>query len=174
MSDETLSDRLNRLAREKKKELDAHSEVQRTEEQENKFIYENARSEFENLLKMVSEKVDSVNSALEGLPPFEWKKGGGYVKQGNVAAFLSFQQPFLNAGPIVLMISFGREPEGFYLDIEGFSEAPDPERYRLQPAMGHSPERIVWDGDLGELSSGQLVDFLLTNLSEYYLAHKRA
>ena len=171
MSHESLSDRLNRLAREKKKEHEAEKQVRRTQEQVNEFIFSNAKPAFEALLDLVSKKVDAVNSFLQDLPQFEWQRNGPYVKQGNVAAFLSFNQLFVNAGPISFTMTFGREPQGFYVDA--FSDPPEPERYKLQPAMEQAPDRIVWVGDLGETSSESLADFLLTHLTEYYLNHKR-
>jgi hypothetical protein len=171
MSDETLSDRLNRLAKEKKKELEAVNQVRKTQDQVNRFIIENARPAFNGLLELVATRVAAVNSSLQDLPPFEWEPNGAYVKQGNVAAYFTFHQLYVNLGPVSMMISFGREPRGIYADI--FSAPPEPERYKLQPAMEQGPDRIVWAGDLGEMSSEVLADFVLTNLTEYYLNHKR-
>jgi hypothetical protein len=68
-------------------------------------------------------------------------------------------------------LASGREPQGVYADF--FSGPPKPERYKLQPAMEQSPDRIVRIGDLGELTSEQLADFILEHLTEYYLEHKK-
>jgi len=168
--DESLADRLNRLAQQKRLELDAEKQIQMTQEQVNQFILREARPEFDRLVTTLEGKIPEVNSALKDLPIFELRKHGPYVKQGNSAAYLSFVQPILNAGPVLLRLSFGREPEGLYADF--FSRPPEPERYELQPAMEHSPDRVVWMGDLGEISSAALADFLLTHLTEYYLEHK--
>ncbi|HTR35840.1 MAG TPA: hypothetical protein VMH80_08075 [Bryobacteraceae bacterium] len=170
MPDESLGERLNRLAQEKKSQQEAEKAVRRTQDQINQFIFANARPAFDDLLKLVETRAQGVNPSLQDLPHFEWNKGSHYVKQGSVAAFFSFHQPVLNAAPISFHISFGREPAGFYADV--FSEAPEPERYQLEPAMEQNPDRIVWNGDLGEMSSETLVDFVLTHLTEYYLAHK--
>lgn len=176
MADESLADRLNRLARSKQQEQEVETRVRRTQEQVNEFILANARPAFDELLNTIARRVDEVNLSLQDLPVFEWRKNGSYVKQGNVAAFLTFHQLFANAGPITFHIAFGREPEGVYAEgflIPGFGDPPEPERYELQPAMEQNPDRIVWTGDLGEMSSEALVDFTLTHLTEYYLNHKR-
>ena len=170
MADESLADRLNRLAQQQKEQHEAETHVQKTQEQVNEFILKNASPEFQRLLDIVGKKVEQVNPSLLALPLFEWRRNGAILKQGNVAAFFSFHQAFTNAGPILFHVSFGREPDGFYL--EGFSEPPEPERYQLHAAMAHEPERILWAGDLGEMSSETLADFVLTHLTEYYLCHK--
>jgi len=169
---ESLADRLNRLAQQKKVEQVAQKQAQRTQEEVNQFIFANARPAFDNLLNILENKVSEVNPSLRDLPQFQFRRGGvgPYAKQGNMAAFLSFIQPMINALPIVLRISFGREPEGFYADFD--STPPEPERYQLQPAMERSPDRIVWIGDLGEISSEQVADFILSHLTEYYLEHR--
>ena len=169
-NNESLADRLNRLAEQKKIEQEAEKQVQKTQEQINQFIFASAKPEFDRLLSILEAKIKEVNPALEGLPQFEFMKGGLYIKQGNVAAFLSFIQPIMNAPPIVLRLSFGREPGGMYADF--FSEPPEPERYELQPAMETSPDRIVWTGDLGEIPSDQLSEFVLNHLTEYFLEHR--
>ncbi|HEV2494547.1 MAG TPA: hypothetical protein VG204_15905 [Terriglobia bacterium] len=167
---ESLAERLNRLAQQKKAEEEAEKHVQKTQEEVNQFIFANAMLEFENLLNILERKVSEVNPNLRDLPQFEFSRGGPYVKQGNVAAFLSFIQPILNAPPIVLRLSFGREPQGFYIDFD--SSPPEPERYKLQPAMERSLGKLVWVGDLGETPSEQLSDFILNHLTEYYLEHR--
>src|SRR6266851_6482309 len=123
MSDESLADRLNRLARQKQEEQETKKRVHRTQEQVEQFILANAKRAFDELLNILEKKVADVNASIEGLPAFEWQRNGPYAKQGNVAAFLSFHQAFTNAGPITFRIAFGREPGGFY--IEGFSEPPE-------------------------------------------------
>lgn len=172
-NDESLADRLNRLAQQKKLEHEAEKQVQRTQEQINQYIIANAKPEFDRLLQALEAKISEINPALKDLPLFEFMKGGTspHVKQGNSAAYLSFMQPVMNAPPILLRLSFGRAP-GMYLDI--FSGPPEPERYQLQPAMEAGPDRIVWSGDLGEITSRQLTDFVLNHLTEYYLDHRPA
>jgi hypothetical protein len=53
-----------------------------------------------------------------------------------------------------------------------FEPPPEPERYRLQAAASNSLETIVWTGDLGELTSEKLVDFIIEQLTTYYLRIK--
>jgi hypothetical protein len=169
-SEESLADRLNRLAQQKRRDQEAEKQVQVTQEQINQFIYREARPEFGRLLEILEEKIPPVNEALKDLPKFELRKSGPYIKQGNAAAYLSFMQPIMNAGPILLRLSFGREPEGMYADF--YSRPPEPERYELLPGMERNPDRIVWTGDLGEIASNDLAAFVLTHLTEYYLEHK--
>lgn len=170
---ESLAERLNRLAREKKLEQEAEKQVEKTQDEINQFIIANARSEFDRFVQALEVKVAEVNPALKDLPTFEFTRAGvgPHVRQGNSAAYMTFIQPISNAPPIVLRLSFGRAP-GMYLDF--FSEPPEPERYELQPAMESGPDRIVWTGDLGEVSSDQLTDFILNHLTEYYLEHRPA
>lgn len=170
MSDkDSLAKRLNQLAQQKRLESEAEAQVQLTEQQITDYICRNARNEYERLLQIISGRVDEVNKSLNQLPSFQFNKNGPYIKQGNSAAFLSFHQDFLNTGPIHFRISFGREPEGFYADE--FSAPPTPERYAIEPTMEGNPDHIVWTGDLGEMSSAQLCDFILEHLTEYYLEH---
>lgn len=170
-NDESLADRLNRLAQQKKLEHEAEKQVQRTQEQIGQYIVANAKPEFDRFLQALEAKISEINPALKDLPSFEFMKGGisPHVKQGNSAAYLSFMQPVMNAPPILLRLSFARAP-GMYLDI--FSGPPEPERYQLQPAMEVEPDRIVWSGDLGDLSSDELVDFVLNQLTQYFLDHR--
>jgi hypothetical protein len=164
---------LNRLAQQKRAEQDAEKQVQRTQEQVNQYILGNAKAEFENLLNVLERRVSEVNPDLRDLPRFEFGRGGPgpHMQQGNVAAYLLFYQPMLNTGPIIVRLSFGREPGGVYLDIFD-SPPPEPERYEIHPAMEISPDRIIWTGDLGEISTEQLAEFVLSHLTEYYLDHK--
>lgn len=170
---ESLADRLNKLAQQRKAEQEAEKQVQKTQEEVNQFIFGHARPEFENLLNILERKTAEVNPGLRDLPKFGFRRGGiaPHIQQGNVAAFLSFIQPMLNAPPIVLRLSFGREPGGVYIDFFD-SAPPEPERYEVTPAMEVSPDRIVWTGDLGEISSEQLSEFVLSHLTEYYLEHR--
>ena len=166
---ESLAQRLNQLAKHKRQEHEAESQVHLTEQQVNDFIIQNAQQEYQRLLGAVAGRVEEVNKSLDQIPPFQFRRNGPYVRQGNSAAYLAFEQIFLNAGPIHFRLSFGREPEGFYADV--FSEPPVPKRYALEPAMERNPDRIVWSGDLGEMTSEQLCDFILQHLTEYYLEH---
>jgi hypothetical protein len=80
-------------------------------------------------------------AALNDLLHFEFCKGGPYVKQDNVAAFLFFSQPIMNAGPIFLRVTLGREPQSMYADV--LSAPPRPIHYQFQSAIETSPNRIV-------------------------------
>jgi hypothetical protein len=171
---ESLSDRLNRLAQQKQREQNAEQQVKLTQEVVTKFIYENSRGEYNHLLSLLDPKITEVNAGLKGIPLFEHPVNAQYVKQQNVAVFFTFDQIGANFGPIRLRISFGREPQGFYLDFDTRG-GPEPERYELTPAMETSPDRIVWIGDLAPLPNGisseKLVEFAIEHLTEYYLSN---
>lgn len=164
---DSLSARLNRRAQEKEQEIRAETQVRLTQKEVVKLLCEKAKPEFERLMVIVEDRINSVNPQLEGLPRFEFLKSQHCVKQGNVAAFLLFHQLYANAPPISLMLTFGREPIGMYM---GFS--PEPRRYTMQPGISESNGQIVWTGDLGELSSEMLSDFVLEHLTEYFLHQK--
>ncbi len=166
---DSLADRINRLAKGRRMRQDAEKQAQLTQEQINQFILSNAKPEFDRLLDRLEGRIVQVNKSLQDMPEFQFRRNGPYVRQGNSAVYLNFDQLYTNAGPIHFVLSFGREPEGVYADF--FSEPPAPERYYLQPAMEHNPDRIVWMGDLGEMSSDHLCNFVLEHLTEYYLEH---
>ena len=169
---ESLGERLNRLAAEKNLKQETEKQARLRQEQINQFIYRETRPEFERLVQAVEARALATNPALKDLPQFEFCKGGPYVKQGNVAAFLFFSQPIMNAGPISLRLTLGREPQGMYADV--FSAPPRPIHNQFQPGMETSPDRIVWIGDSREISSDELADFTLLRLTEYFLERKRS
>lgn len=167
--DESLAQRLNRMVQQKKQQRDAEERVRLTQEEVNDFIFRNARAEYDRFVNLLGRRIADVNPSLQDVPRFELRQNGPYVKQGNSAAFLVFHQMFTNAGPIHFRVSFGREPEGFYMDE--FSQPPTPEFYELEPSLEQNPDRIVWTGDLGEMESERLCDFVLEHLTDYYLEH---
>ena len=95
-------------------------------------------------------------------------QNGEVIEQGNAAAYLNFDKPISNAPANSLQIVFGPHRGTIY----AFGNPPKPERYRLQAAGSNSLDRIVWVGDLGELTSEQLADFVIEQLTRYYLEHK--
>jgi hypothetical protein len=167
----SLEERLKRLA-----EHDRNAKQDKLSQEElnqkiSNYITENARPEFNRLLQLIEGRIGTVNAFASDLGRFEFVRNGPYLKLNNSAAFLLFDQPFINRPDARLMISFGREPAGIYFDA--FSSPPDPRRYQLQPAVADSFDHVVWVGDLGELKSEQLVEFIIEHLAEYYLANKR-
>jgi hypothetical protein len=168
MSDsDSLSDRLNKRAQQQEKEIQAEARVRMTQQEIVKLLCESSHPEFDRLFNVLEERVSAVNPKLSGLPLFEVLSGQHCIKQGNVAAYLSFHQLYSNAPPISLMLSYGREPVGMYA---GFS--PEPVRYKMEPEISETDGKIVWTGDLGELSSEMLADFVLEHLTDYYLNQK--
>ena len=167
MSD-PLTDRLKRLAEQHAKGKQAEQDVHAFQERVNKYISEHARGEYDNLLRLVKERVEKVNPSLGTLP--QYKVGSQQVTQGNMAAYLIFDKPIMNMPNNQLVISIGGAGPDIFYD---FGPRPEPIRYRMQAAAADDFSRIVWTGDLGELMSEQLVDLVLEQLTSYYLEQQR-
>jgi hypothetical protein len=172
MSDsQSLADRLNKMAKSQREEQEREQQQLHEKQEATQFIYQNARAESDRLVGLLDQKIADLNPLLtSGLPMYEHPGTSPYVKQGAFAVQFSFSQIGTNFGPIRLMIAFGREPRGFYLD-----QGPRPERLSLEPAMEHNPSRIVWYGDIAPLPNGisseNLIDLCLERLTQYYLAN---
>ncbi len=164
MSD-TLSDRLKRLAEEKRASETREQQGRTFQERVNDFITNNARPEYERLVILIQKRIAEVNPALGDLPQFQYSPL--MIQQGNAVAATYFDKPIFNMPNNALLLSFGPHPNAMY-----FSEPPPSRRYRLQAAASDSLDRIVWTGDLGELETEQLADFVLEHLTQYYLDHK--
>ena len=165
MSD--LADRLKRRVQQQAKEQQGEETLRTFQERVNSFISDHARREYEQLQVQLKALIDQVNPAINNLPPFQFTQGSGMIQQGNCVAFIHFDKPIVNQPHNQLMISFGPHPNNMY-----FEEPPAPIRYRLHAAATDSLDGIVWVGDLGELTTARLCDFILENLTDYYLEHK--
>lgn len=167
MSDH-LADRLKQLSQQHAKEQQEQRESANFQERVNKFISDQSRPEFERLLIIIKARVEQLNPNIGDLPQFQIVENGRTIQQGNAAAYLLFEKPIMNAPQNVLAITFGPLRNAMYF----LSAPPDPRRYRLHAAASDSLDQIVWLGDLGELSSEQLAEFIIENLTTYYLEHK--
>jgi hypothetical protein len=163
---DSLTERLKRLQEEHARGKQAEQDVHAFQERVNKYISDNARSEYDNLLRLLKERIEKVNPSLGTLPPYEF--GSQHVRQGNMAAYLTFDKPVMNMPNNALVLSVGAGPNTMYV----FGPAPSPVRYRMHGAAADDFSRIVWTGDLGEITSEQLVDLTLEQLTTYYLEHK--
>jgi hypothetical protein len=101
------------------------------------------------------------------LPQFRFVKGSGMIQQGNCISYIHFDMPIVNNPANQLLVSFGPHPNNMYFD-----GPPSAIRYRLEAAATDALDNIVWVGDLGTLTTAQLSDFILENLTSYYLEHK--
>jgi hypothetical protein len=169
MSD-PLAERLKKLSEQHIREQQAETDTRNSQERVNAFISDRSRPEFDHLLSVMKSRVEEVNPNIGNLPKFEVIQNGSTIQQGSFAAYVHFDKPILNLPNNALLVSFGAQPNAMYF-FE--SERPAPDRYRLQAAASNSLDRIVWVGDLGELTSEQLADFILEHLTEYYLEHNR-
>jgi hypothetical protein len=168
MSD-SLAERLKKLADDKMKQRAAEEDIQAVQVRVNAFIAENARTEFTKLQEQLKKRIDEVNPQIGDLPKYEYHPGSQMIQQGNCVSGIHFDQPYVNGPNNRLLVSFGTHPNAMY-----FSEADRPEaiRYLLQAAANDNLDGIVWVGDLGELTTEQLCEFILENLTEYYLENR--
>ena len=166
---EPLADRLKRLSQQRSNEQNAELESKKFQERVNAFISDQSRPEYERLLSIIKKRVEEVNPEIGDLPKFQVVQNGEIIEQGNTAAYLNFDKPILNAPNNALLVSFGAHRNAMYV----LSSPPAPERYRLQAAGSNALDRIVWVGDLGELTSERLADFIIEQLTRYFLAHIR-
>jgi hypothetical protein len=170
MSD-SLADRLKRLSQQHAQIQRGETDVRNFQEKVNAFVSEHSRREYERLLAVITKRAGEVNPEIGDLPKFQVTQNGATIEQGNTAAYLHFDKPILNAPDNALLVSFGAQRNMVAMFFD--EPPPTPDRYRLQAAASDSLDRIVWVGDLGELTSEQLADFVLEHLTEYYLEHKR-
>lgn len=170
MSD-PLAERIRKLSEQHAKDRHAEADARSFQDKVNTFISDRSRPEYDRLLTIIKNRINEINPKIGDLPKFQMAQNGSTVEQGNVAAYVHFDKPILNLPNNALLISFGSHPNAMYVFDE--SARPEPVRYRLQAAAHDSFEHIVWTGDLGELTSEQLADFILEYLTEYYLTHKR-
>src|ERR1700688_3412264 len=145
MSD-PLADRLKQLSEQHAKGKQADQDVQAFQARVNKYIADNARGEYENLLRLIKERVDKINPTFGTLPQFV--VGHQQVQQGNMAAYLTFEKPIMNMPNNALIVSVGAAPTGAIM-FGIFGPPPEPVRFRMQAAAADDFSCIVWTGDLG-------------------------
>ena len=163
---DNLADRLKSLAREHARGKQAEIDQQKFQERVHTFISDNARSEYDNLIRLLKACAEQMNSSLGDLPRFV--PSAYFLQQGNMALYFHFDKPIINRPDNALVFSVGPMPNTMYF----LGAPPSPVRYRLQAAASDDLTSIVWVGDLGELTSAQLVDVVLEQLTVYYLQHK--
>jgi hypothetical protein len=163
---DNLADRLKNLAAEHARGKQAEVDQQKFIEKVNSFISDHARQEFDNFVRLLKERAEQMNSDLGDLPKFV--PGGYFVQQGNMALYYHFDKPIMNRPDNRFMLSVGPAPNTMYF----LGPPPAPARYQLQAAASDEMSSIVWVGDLGEVTSAQVVDVMLEQLTVYYLQHK--
>jgi hypothetical protein len=166
MSD-SLADRLRQKAEAQRSEEESAQNRVDFQKRVNNYISDHAQPEYEKFLALLQQNIGEVNQHIGDLPPFQWQ--GMMIQQGNCIASLHFSKPFTNGPNNELKIGIGTHPYAQY-----FSEAdrPSPVLLSMQAAASDNLDGIVWVGDAGELSTEQLVEYVLENLTEYYLEHK--
>jgi hypothetical protein len=165
MSD-SLADRLKKKAEERRLAEQSARDTIAFQEQVNAYISDHAQTEYDSVLVQLKERIGKVNADLGELPPYQWQ--AMMIVQGNCVASLAFTKPIVNRPNNQLLVAFGMHPQAIYF----MEERPEPVRYRMHAAATDTLDGIVWVGDADELTSAQLVEFVLENLTEYYLQHK--
>ncbi len=164
---DNLANRLKALAQEHARGKQAEVDQHKFQEQVNAFISDHARPEYDNLIRLLKERAEQMNSSLADLPKFV--PGGYLIQQANMALYFHFDKPIMNSPENALVFSIGPAPNTMYF----LGPPPEPLRYRLHAAASDDLSGIVWLGDLGEVKSAQLVDIMLEQLTVYYLEHKQ-
>lgn len=167
MSD-SLADRLKKLSQQQREEKQAEFDVEERQKRINNFVAEKSGAEYERLLTLIQARIEEVNPQIGALPQFRVLRQGEF-EQGNACAYLYFDNPFLNMPNNRLLMSFGPHRNAIYV----FDDPPETERYEMQAAVSDSFDKIVWTGDLGDLTSENLADFVLEGLTRYYLSIQR-
>lgn len=166
MSD--LASRLRQRASMQEQEKAAETQVADFQAKVNDYITANARAEFDRLQSLLTQKIAETNPHLGELPPFEFNVGWRMISQGNCVAGIIFDQPIMNNPTNRLAVNFAPNPNNHYF----FTAPPRAIRYMLQAAAQDDFSGIVWTGDLGEVTSEYLSEFILETLTEYYLENK--
>ena len=164
---EPLAERLRRQLAEQKQEHEADVDLQAYQARVDSYISDHAKEEYDRLLQHLQDSINQVNPAIGDLPPFRFIGGMFTVQQDNCVASLYFDKPVVNGPQNRLLVAFGPHPNNIYFD-----GPPASLRYMLQASATDALDGIVWTGDLGEMTTPQLSDFILENLTTYYLEHK--
>ncbi len=131
----------------------------------NKFISENVRAEYDNLMSCLKERVEERNANTGTLPKFVLR--GSSVELGHTVLQLEFDQNFIDPDVYVLNLKVGWAP--FRKPL--FGTEPTPQGRRLRATASDDLSSILWVGDLGKLTSAELVEFALDLLTAYYSRH---
>jgi hypothetical protein len=163
---DNLADRLRQKAEAQRTAERAERDQIDFQNRVNTYISENAQREYDCLVTLLQQKAIEVNKNIGDLPQYEWQ--GMMLQQGNCVASMHFSKPFTNAPENRLQIGIGTHPHALYFD----APPPQPIRITFHAAARDDLGAIVWVGNHAEMSSDQLVEFILENLTEYYLKHK--
>jgi len=164
MSD-NLAERLRRHAEEQPRRKQAEVEQQGLQKSRETFISDHARSEYENLIRLLKERVEEIRSDIGKLP--EFVVTGSCIQLGRVALYYTFDQPVVNHPTNQLVLSLGLAP----LKQVMFGNEPQPARHQLQAVAAPDGNTLVWQGKLGQFDSAELAERALEMLIDYYCRH---
>ena len=171
MSDEIV-ERLKRHVAEEARKKQAEIEPRNPEQQSPQkrgeaFITAHARSEYDNLVRLLKERAEKIKSEHGELP--EIVVTGSCVQLGHVALYYKFEQLVASLPDNTLVLSLGLAPHKHVM----FGNPPEPVRHQLKAAAPQDCSRIVWVGKLGQFDSATLVEVALDMLVEYYCKHTK-
>jgi hypothetical protein len=162
-----LAERLKSHAEEQARTKQAEVQQQNLRNPHEAFICDYARSEYQELVRLLKERVEKIRSDGGNLP--EFVVTGSYIQLGHVALYYSFDQPVVNRPDNELILSLGLAP----FKQVAFGRPPTPERHKLEAVPGPNYSRIAWLGALGQFDSAELADRALKMLVEYYCRHTK-
>jgi hypothetical protein len=166
MSD-NLAERLKNLAQEHEHRTQAKIDQQRSRERADAFVSAHARNEYDNLVRLLKERAEQMNSNIGNLP--EFVPGGSRIELGHMALYHFFDQPVVNRPDNVLELTIGTAPHKMYLS----GSEPTPVKYKFVAMASVDLSSIVWVGNGRQFTSAQLVDFVLEKFVATYLQQAR-
>jgi hypothetical protein len=127
------------------------------------------REEYDELKRLLTERVEEVNANNGNLPEFLIK--GSRIEPGRFTLCLEFDELPTDPTEYVLILKVGVEDNKRPM----FGSGPTPLRYRLRAGVSDDSSRILWEGylglsnsDLDRLTSAALVQCALDLLTSYY------
>jgi hypothetical protein len=134
-------------------------------------LVQRKKSEYEELQRLLKERVEEMNANRSNLPQFVMR-GSSIIQLGHIELHLEFDQLYGNPADYVLVLKVGvpdnKKPT--------FGSAPLPVRHKLQPALSDDLSSIKWVDKVGSLlrfTSAGLVEFALERLTDYYRRQTR-
>lgn len=128
------------------------------------FVSQHAREEYDNLMRLLKERVEERNATADNLPKFVVK--GSTVQLDHMVLYLEFDQMFENPDNYVLVLRVGQPRQPL------FGSAPTPIRRTLRAVPSDDLHRMLWADNQGQCTSAWLVEFALELLADYYRTHK--
>ncbi len=170
-----LAERLKAHAAEQQRQKQLETEPRPLEQQSlqkrgEAFVAANARSEYENLKRLLKERAEAIRSEIGNLREIVITES--HIQIGHFALYHHFDQLIPNEPKNELVLSVGLAPHKSFM----FGNPPQPVIHKLIAAAAPDCNRIVWVGvvgRLGQFDSDTLAVDALDMLVRYYINHTR-